>query len=267
MNKITQQLTPKGRSWMAVKKYWAAASKWEKYRVLAEDPSFQQYLPETDMLNKTSFNDLLSRHPVVFLKPVIGTGGYGVIKVSRESNHYVVQNGSSQKKIFRNKNKLYQVLLQRLKNKNYIIQQGIDLIHIQNRPVDFRILLLRPKSEWQLMGIMGKWAAPNKIVTNHCRGGKAITVHRAFKREGNFSADEIQDIEQRLETLGMQMAVKLQQRFRYLRELGIDVAIDNDKNIWILEANTRPMFNLFRHHDNKKLFHKIYTYVRHIRKK
>lgn len=252
---------------MAVKKYWAAASKWEKYRTLAEDPSFQQFLPETDLLNKTSFNDFLSRHPVVFLKPVIGTGGYGVIKVSREDNRYIVQNGSNQKNIFRNKHKLFQAIQQRVRNKKYIIQQGIDLIHIHNRPVDFRILLLRPGSEWLLMGIMGKWAAPNKIVTNHCRGGKAITLHQAFKREGSFSADEIKDIEQRLESLGMQLALRLQQRFRYLRELGIDVAIDHDKNIWILEANTRPMFNLFRHHDNKTLFHRIYRYVRHIRKK
>ncbi|MBO8170784.1 MAG: YheC/YheD family protein [Bacillaceae bacterium] len=251
---------------MASKKYWLAASKWEKYQTLAGDPFIKQYLPETSLLNKQSFYDYLDQYPVVFLKPVIGTGGYGVIKIERQNGHYKVQRDTLVK-TFKNREVLFRTLQKSIKNKRYIIQKGIDLITIQGRPVDFRILLLRPQNEWKLMGIMGKWAAPNKIVTNHCRGGKAITLRNALIKSGDFNIEEIRELEERLNSLGLQMAEILTRRFRYLRELGVDIALDRQKNVWVLEANTRPMFNLFRHHDNKKLFNKIYFYVKGIRNK
>lgn len=253
---------------MLPKKYWPAASKWEKYITLARDPLVRPYLPQTEILNNNTLK-FIAEHPVVFLKPVIGGGGYGVIKISRLDDKYVLQTGT-QKKIFTSKRALIQALHLIKEHRPYIIQQGIDLLSINNRPMDFRVLILRPQQQWRFMGIMGKLAARNKIVTNHCKGGHAITLQTALKTSRGLSDEECVKLEEQMISFGLAVAKTIQKRFRHVRELGLDVALDQDLNIWLIEANTRPMYKLFKHHKDRTLFGKIHrtiTYIRSRKKK
>jgi len=161
---------------------------------------------------------------------------------------------------------LFNLLKKIMGERPYMIQQGIPLITIQNRPLDFRVLVLRPKTNWEVMGIMGKWAAKNKIVTNHSRGGAPITLDKALKNSVNATDQQINQMEKKLIQLGLEASKSLRRSYRNVREVGMDVAIDNQLNTWILETNSRPNYQLFRSHRDKRLYGKIDRYIHLIRK-
>lgn len=244
---------------------WRKANKWQKYLTLLKDSNIRPYLPETQILNINRLKDFLDRYPSVYLKPIVGTGGYGIIKVTKMRNAYLLQ--TYQFNInYANIATLYQGVEKITRGRKYMIQQGISLISIAHRPIDFRVLVLKPQSRWELMGIMGKLGAKNKIVTNHSRGGKAILLPKAFKDSLHLADKDIKGLEAKLKKISLDVAVQLSRDYEYVREIGIDIGVDDQLRPWIFETNSMPRFNLFRSHPDKTLYPKIRAYIAQIRK-
>jgi hypothetical protein len=239
-------------------------SKWLKHLALSEVEILRRFLPETRLLSRFSLQALLRKYSIIYLKPVIGSEGHGIIRVVRESNGYLIKHSDEEFNLVLDENQLIPVLKRLTHGRKYIIQQGIDLMTIEGRPLDFRILLLRPENQWLLMGIMGKWGPKDQIVTNRRRGGEAITLDEALQRGFGLESEKIDRIRSNLAKIGFIAAKVLQRKFN-VREAGIDVAIDSNLKIWILEVNTTPLFNLFKYDPDQTLFNKIYSYVKQIR--
>jgi hypothetical protein len=246
------------------------ASKWRKHVILAREPAIHKYLPETAVLTKSELLwEYLSNFSFIILKPVVGTGGRGIIKIGKIGDNKVLLQTGLKKQVFYSKSELVVHVTRLTKGQSYLIQQGINLITINERPIDFRILLYKRKNQWEFMGGMGKLAAKNKIITNFCKGGKPITVEKALKYGLKLNAEECSELEQKLQALGTVVASTFDKQYKSIRELGLDVAIDKNLHIWILEVNTRPMYNLFRYHADRTLYNKIDKYVKviHLQKR
>lgn len=239
------------------------ASKWIKHRVLAENPSLRKHLPETQLYTNHSLWQMIARHRTVFLKPVVGTGGKGIIRIVRRNGAcFSVQIGMNKYSV-KSKQRLLRLIRYLTGLKQYLVQQGIDLISLEKRPLDYRLLILRPGSAWKIIGIMGKWAARGKIVTNHCRGGKPIDFQPSLKRSLGLSKRKCKKMENNIHALGRRVAETLGNHYR-MRGLGLDIGIDKQKRIWLLEANTEPLYRLFRYHHNRALYPKIVRYMKQI---
>lgn len=247
---------------MAGRDYGLARSKWKQSIAFSNDPILKKITPKTSIYNKRNLKKYLQMYETVFLKPNEGGKGQGVIKISRVGKDFIIQNGTKSH-VMTNYSALYDVSKKLTNNRIYIIQQGIPLIQVNQRPIDFRILLFKPKKHWIAMGIMGKWAAKNKFVTNYSRGGQAITLRKALKKKWAISEKEALQLENRLKRLGLYMA---RTHFNYAKELGLDIGIDRNKNIWIIEGNTIPGINLFKYHEDHQLYRKIYRIRKQIRK-
>jgi len=164
---------------------------------------------------------------------------------------------------YRDLNKASLKLKQIIGTERYLVQQGIDLIRLDGSPIDFRALLhLRPSGKWKFFGVMGKVAAPNRFVTNHSRGGRAIRLHQALQ----LSKEEGAEWDERIKKLSRLIAEAMKQHFPNINELGLDIAIDADQQIWLLEANTKPQFQLFRYHSDPRLFTQIASSARILRR-
>lgn len=213
-----------------------------------------------------SFSRYLDHFPVVFLKPSLGGGGKGVFKISRAKRRYELQSGNRRQFVNRIHH-LYHKINKAIAGRKYLIQEGINLIALGGRPMDFRILLLKPDNDWVVMGIMGKLAARNKVVTNHCRGGSSITLNNALIPSLRFSTKQCSELKTKLKDLSLQIAYSLENQFRNITELGLDIAIDSNEHVWLLEANTKPHFELFKHHEDPTLYRKIYRMVKRLRSK
>lgn len=191
--------------------------------------------------------------------------GQGILKVSMEGDICMIRTASNTY-TYRTLKSAALKLEQLIGTKRYIVQQGIDLIRIKGHPLDFRVLLhIKPDGEWKFFGIMGKVAAKNRFVTNHSRGGKAIRLHQALSQTFGLTKQEGSEWDTRIKELSIQISNAMKKHFPNITELGLDVAIDTDQHIWLLEANTRPQYQLFRHHADPYLFDEIASSVRVIR--
>lgn len=240
--------------------YGLAKSKWDQYQRFIEDPELTSHVPHTECLDKEKLAVFLAQYPFVYLKPITGGKGLGIMKVSRSPKGFRLQTNIKTTE-YPGIEQLYEKGLSTTEKKSYIIQQGISLVTLKGRPIDFRILLMKPRLKWNFMGVMGRWAAPNKIVTNYSRGGMAVTLEKAIDATSRtFRLDYIVTLK-KLKQLGFYMA---HYYFNYATKLGLDVGIDQEKKIWILEGNTIPGFNLFRYHENPELYNKIWAWQRYI---
>ena len=226
--------------------YWK--DKWSKHKVMVESSSLKPYFPDTTIYNSTSLSRYINKYAVVFLKPKAGTGGIGIIKITKKGARYKIQKGLKIKKTSKFAT-LSSIVKQMTHNQKYLIQKGIHLARIKGRPVDFRVLSYKPANKWIVYGVMGKVAAPGKIVTNYHRGGKPITLSKALTNSLGMTTREHRRIENKLASICRRVGNVLSHRTN-IRELGVDIAIDRKRKIWIIEANTKPRFNLFRYHPN-----------------
>jgi hypothetical protein len=244
---------------------WHIASKLERQRIMARKRALRPYLIKTGKFGRLRLRKYLKRYKTVFVKPVYGRGGRGIIKVSkRGARSYRLQKGS-RARMFRSKRRVAGEVKKLTRGKPYLVQRGIRLLTLGGRPIDFRIFMLKPGHKWVCMGIMGRWAAPGRVVTNYSAGGKALSLSGALKASRGLSHSRIRHIERKLIRIGHQVAKAFSGRYRHVRKLGIDVALDRRLRIWILEPNTDPGYNLFRHHKDRTRFGQIRRMSRHIR--
>lgn len=240
-------------------------SKWLKHQAIEREPEFRGQLPETRLWSRDALYLMLDRYDTLFLKPTVGGGGYGILKIERAGSRYVLRNRTSQR-VYANRQSLYWALLPILRSRRFIIQQGIPVLTINTRPIDFRVLLLRPGEHWELMGVMAKCAAHRKYVTNHCNGGDSLTFAQAAARSMGTDEEESLKLEEAMGGMGLRLAESLNRHFPNVRELGLDIAMDGERRMWLLEANTRPQYQLFRDHPDRQLYFRIRSLIRSLRK-
>jgi hypothetical protein len=147
-----------------------------------------------------------------------------------------------------------------------MMQRGVALVKLNKHPIDFRVLLLKPSHRWELMGIMGKMASGNKIVTNFNHGGQPIRFRTALSRAG-WSEQDMDGVLRKIQRLCLTTARTFNKKYKYCRKMGIDIALNSSKQIWILEVNTNPTYDLFKYHGNKKLYGTIKRHYHSIEKR
>lgn len=237
-------------------------SKWAKTAALLADPDLMQYVPVTRLFSRSALMELLGRFGMVYVKPVNGTFGKGVIRVERRNDKetpYGFQAGV-QKYRCPAFGDLYRRLSLRMRGKKYLIQQGIELLRYGNRRFDIRIMVQKnPDSKWETTGMIGRLAHPRKIVTNYHSGGTPLPVQTLLSR--HMDGQSLASFQSRLETLGTAAAKAMQRKFPGLKEIGVDVAVDADHRPWILEVNTLPDPFIFRMLPDRSVFRKMYRYA------
>ena len=162
--------------------------KHEVFDALSKESSLHKYLPESRLLrNYTDLKSMAARHSVLFLKPVRGSLGKGIIRISRMEGEgymatYTVPTGA-QRQTFPTLAKLYASLGGKLKTVRYQLQQGLTLIDIGNRPVDFRALVQKNLTgAWTTTSVVARTAGSNHFVSNLARGGTLSRVNDAVSR-------------------------------------------------------------------------------------
>ncbi len=231
--------------------------KWTIHEKLSKIPQANQHIPETYIAPSIQTVDqMLKKHGVVYLKPVGGSLGMGIIRVTLHSGHGYLcryhRSGGNVLRRFNNLTSLWRhIFNSNRKLKKYLVQQGISLMKIQGRPVDFRVHLYKNRNnQWLVTAIAAK-AAGNGSVTTHVRtGGKVLSSMEALRRGFGGRATEVH-------REMVQTAIKLAQYIENsigqdLGELGFDIGVDRQGRIWMFEANSKPGRSIFKHPSLKK---------------
>lgn len=213
------------------------ASKWLKTEALLTDPQIIPYIPETMAYGRDDLMSMLSQYDMVVIKPVVGTGGNGVIRIQNHGEGYNVSHKGRTRYVSSFPELVQELSGMKLKRR-YLIQQGIDLAKVNGRPLDYRVKVVKVKRTWEFRAMVGRLARPGLFVTNLCKGGTLLRCRPAIRR----SLPHINSVEKRNEMrrLTRNCIAVLEKRFPGIGELGFDYGLDNTGAIWILEVNTRP---------------------------
>lgn len=213
------------------------ASKWLKTQVLLTDARVAGYIPRTREYSAAGLLGMLGRYGNVVIKPVVGGGGYGVIKVFRDSRGYGFTN-MDRTRIYRDFGSMQRALERVKVRRRYLMQQGISLARIEGRPIDYRVKVVKNGEHWEFRSMVGRLARPGLFVTNLCKGGTMMTCGQGLRR----SLPRIRTAAKRAEMRRLtRVCIELMERhFPGIGELGFDYAVDVNGRIWILEVNTRP---------------------------
>ncbi|GIP27865.1 endospore coat-associated protein YheC [Paenibacillus sp. J23TS9] len=227
-------------------------NKWTIYEVLSRKPEFKKYLPETHLYHGfTDAHQMLKRKPVIFLKPINGTGGRGILRIERlkENSQYYIQGRNQQRKIIApqkiHASRLGSVLHSWNMKDRYLVQEGIPIDLPDGRVHDYRMLVQKNREGiWQLTGIAGRVGAPRSITSNLHGGGHAVTMNSILDKWIE-DAENRQKVEKRAEKLGIGVAAFLEGQYGALCELALDLAINKKGHIYLLEVNPKPAREVF----------------------
>ncbi|MBB3108277.1 glutathione synthase/RimK-type ligase-like ATP-grasp enzyme [Paenibacillus phyllosphaerae] len=221
----------------------------EVFEALKKDASVGKYLPESHVLrNYTMLKSMCSKYHTVFLKPVRGSLGKGIIRITRlEQDSYLAHYamvGGTRKQQFTNLLKLFSSVSGKMKSVRYQIQQGLNLIDIGGRPVDFRALVQKNElGKWVITSIVARTAGSHHFVSNLARGGTLSTVREAVAKS-NLSSAQGHDAPGRLQRAALDIANGIDTHIpAHFGELGIDLALDSNGRVWLLEVNSKPSKN------------------------
>ncbi|MGZ9584934.1 YheC/YheD family protein [Paenibacillus marinisediminis] len=241
-----------------VKKVKYKMGKLGKYKFMKKYKMIRKFLPDTRKATLSNIKIMLRLYRSVYLKPDEGTGGHGIYKINRGKNSLILRTGSNSR-IFSSLNDLYISIQSILIRGKYIVQEGIELLEHNNRPFDIRVMVQKNgKGTLDVTGIIGRQAKRNKVVTNFHSGGTPLPIDTLLQSHLNDKSRK--QYIQKIERLGRDASTVLGKSYRSKRAFGVDIAVDNKMNPWVLEINTQPDMSIFNTLKNKTMYKRIQRY-------
>ncbi|MBL0385178.1 YheC/YheD family protein [Tumebacillus sp. ITR2] len=251
-----------------MKKRKPELGKWGCWRFFAQVPQIKKYLPETAVLTQVSLQKFLGKYSSVYVKPSAGWGGRGITKVwKREDSGYsfVVERGKAvhSKTI----SELYRQLRARQRpGITYIVQRGIQLAKINERPYDIRLMMMRVHGKWEYVGMLAKVAGPNSVITNVARGkGYVSDIDTALKKSLGLSETQRAKLKKEMVTLAHRTVNRFED-WKHYSQIGLDLAVDTSGRLWMIEENTGPAHSLFAKLRDPRMYRRIKEITRIWRK-
>ncbi|WP_217642740.1 MULTISPECIES: YheC/YheD family protein [unclassified Bacillus (in: firmicutes)] len=221
-------------------------SKWEVYNYLSHEDHLLPYLPDTKLLTRESLIEMTNKYSTVFIKPIHGSQGRNILKITKDENSYWVDTSTnhhlkSERKL--SFNELFQHYQTFFTKKWCIVQQGIDLIDYYSRQIDFRVLCHRNSQNlWSKTSTVARISAKQQFVSNIAQGGEIMRPVLALSH--CFSKQEAMAQSALLAELAIEACSILSQHTSgILGELGVDIGIDHHGKLWIIEINSKPSKN------------------------
>ncbi|MCA0756883.1 YheC/YheD family protein [Paenibacillus sp. N4] len=235
-------------------------SKWTKTKWLLGS-KVRTYIPETLTYSRSNLSRMFSRYSTVFFKPTGGTGGFNIIRIKKLADGYTLQH-NSEKKRFKTFDALYGHLNKRARQRSYLLQKGIRLATVKGRPFDIRVMVQKSNAgSWKSTAMCTKIGRPGKVATNYHQGGEVGYFWQTLSGAG-FGKAAVKRKEQELKKLGEDVGRVFDRHAKGFRELGLDVALDDKGNAWILEVNTRPTVYPLKNMSDKSMYRRIMSYAR-----
>ncbi len=232
--------------------------KWQIYSLLKENNQVKSYLPETALLNVDSLSTFLERYSKVILKPSKLSRGRGIsIFTTNLDGTLTVHEHGKFTDLTITKSELENYLHEGKYLKiDYIIQPFLHLAQIEGSPWDIRIVMQKNRwKHWVCSGVECRLAGKGQLITNLGSGGSALDLSTALLLSFGTDLDP-QKVLNDIQAISMDVCKLMDKTGIHFAEFGLDLALDEDKNYWFIEANVRPTFKGFKTLD-ESIYRKI----------
>ncbi|WP_342552648.1 YheC/YheD family protein [Paenibacillus sp. FSL R7-0652] len=218
--------------------------------MLRQDPILRNHLPRAVKAAPESLAYMMEHYKDLVIKPCSGSIGHGIMRLFQQDGHWKLtcETKAARKgwATFRlNRGQLPSAALRRIFRHAYLIEERIPLIRYEGRPVDLRVSVQRGRDGlWSVTGMFAKAAPSHTFVTNIAQGGKVMTLAEALgMKEPNA---ELFRLESRIAMTGLRIAQTLASSLPHLADLGLDLGITRNGEIFFIECNGRDQRYGFR---------------------
>jgi hypothetical protein len=226
-------------------------NKMDVYERLQQDPLSVKYLPETHSFTSFSMIErMLADYGHVFVKPINGSLGLGIHQIiyDRENHAYYCRyrerDGANKLRKYQTLEGLFSHVFKNRKLTHMLVQQGIHSIRVNQQTVDFRIHTNKDEEgNWKVTALAAKVAKPGSVTTHLNNGGVIKTIQEIFETK-----DEQKEAVQKLTKACLTLSHSLETYMEgVIGEIGFDMGIDREGNVWLFEANSKPGRSIFKH--------------------
>ncbi|MCD1258862.1 YheC/YheD family protein [Paenibacillus athensensis] len=250
-------------------------NKWTLFEWLNQSRESRPFIPETLQLSSAQELDrMLREHDFVYLKPVKGKAGRGIMRLERriskgQQTEYLlfVQDDKQMNRFAHSSlDALWQQVSEQRGSKEYIVQQGITLSRFKQRNYDLRALVQKTgRGRWAVTGIGARVAGRRSITTHVPRGGSIDDPLKLLTHA--FGASEAKRLLKRVHQTALKLASHIESASGHqLGEMSMDLGIDTSGRIWFFEANSKPM-KFDEPHIRQKSLERIIRYSLYLYKK
>lgn len=223
--------------------------KLQTHLMLQKSPPLSPYLLPTKKFGSTT--DLISGmklYTSVLIKPNGGSHGRGVAAITPRGRSFRVRGRSRSNRpfhlILHSGSSLIHWVGRFIGQTPYIIQPFLNLRSMDGRPFDIRILVQKNgEGKWVTTGTAVRTGRPGSLTSNLHGGGHAENTEKFLRK--NYSPEKAKDILQSIQYLAENVPIQIEQEHGRLLELGLDVGVDRQGNVWLLEANSKPGRSVF----------------------
>lgn len=191
------------------------------------------YVNSTDVVK-----EFFEEHSVGVLKNTQEERGEGVLFIKKDGDVYTVQ-GLEGTHTY-DANHFYEEIRRRVLPHSYILQRYVRTVTRDGEPYDLRIHPIKNEvGEWEILFSYVRIGSNKGILSNLAAGGR-VEETESFLTDlfGKEDGLEVFDI---LHNVALQVAKDVDRLYGYaLDELGLDLTIDDNYQIWMHEVNTGP---------------------------
>ncbi len=207
-----------------------------------------RYQPDTLLLPKPSTTlSHIQNWGTAYVKPVGGYGGMDVARVEYlAGQRYLLSIDrmmSGTRKVRKVMNQLQLVAwLSKKQGRPHILQRGLNLLCVNQRRMDFRVVVNRDDmGQWKMIGIVPKLALKDGVVTNLVAGGEICAlpdlISIAKKQNVHVPIAKIC-------TCALDVAHLVSSRAPHTGLLGFDIGVEKDNGVFVIEMNPKPARSL-----------------------
>ncbi len=249
-------------------------SKWSLFEWLRESKLTRGHIPETVRLaGLGDFARMVRKHRNVYLKPVKGKAGKGIMKVQQlvgkrraSSAGYRLTCQSAdgvEATTYDTVTAMYDAVKKYMDGKDYIAQQGITLAVAGGRPFDLRALVQKnDRGEWRVSGIGARVAGASSITTHVPRGGSIGDPTKLLAAV--FGPTGGKAILRQARETALVLASQIEKGSGHtLGEMSMDLGVDTTGKLWFFEANSKPM-KFDEPHIRKKSLHRLVRFWKYL---
>lgn len=219
------------------------------HHILHKSKRLSPYLLPTNKLSSTK--DLISgmkQYTSVLIKPNGGSHGRGVAAITPQGQSFRVRGRSRSNRpfhlILHSGRSLTNWVGRFIGHTPYIIQPFLNLRSMDSCPFDIRILVQKNgEGRWVTTGTAVRIGNPGSLTSNLHGGGHAESTQQFLNK--NYSPEKVKDIWQSIQFLSKYVPIQIEQEHGRLLELGMDVGVDRQGNVWLLEVNSKPGRSVF----------------------
>ncbi|WP_419878613.1 YheC/YheD family protein [Brevibacillus centrosporus] len=228
-------------------------SKWAIYQILADSP-FQSYLPKSHTYDSNQLITFLEEYRTAFLKPHYGSKGQGILRVecNLTGTYTLAEQTWDPSFVTSDPSALITLLENKMGTKKYLIQKEIRMKKINDRSVDFRVMVQKNgQGNWAITGELVRFANRQSYLSNLFTRSDSLqnVLAGLYQQWPQKAATLIHEIHK----VCLGVAERLDQHYGHIAELGIDITIDHIDQIWLIEVNSRPSKMIFKDLDQSSL--------------